>query len=676
MKIVSRIGSAGLLALVTLAAILSMPAQGAERGPLRKALSATAAVETEARVIVKFRADSALMRALSARSAVAGTTTAAADGPQHAQALSTRLGLALVDGRVLGARSQLVLAKGLSSKDLAARLGAQTDVEYAVVDGRMRVLAAPNDPLYGGGQSGTPAAGQWYLRAPTSSSIVDATSIVSAINAEAAWAITTGKRSVVVAVLDTGVRPEHPDLVGKLLPGYDFITNPGNANDGDGRDADPTDPGDGVTQADVGTVNGCVASDIGKSSWHGTQTAGLIGAATNNGEGMASVGRDVMLLPVRVLGKCGGYDSDIQAAILWAANIPVPGAPANPNPAKVINMSLGAVGSCSAAYADVLRQVADKGVVVVVAAGNDGLAVGTPANCPGVIAVGGVRHAGSKVGYSDLGPEVAISAPAGNCVNTTGTCLYPLLTTSNNGTQAPGTSIYTDGDNAISIGTSFSAPLVAGTAALMFSANATLTPAQVLTALKATARAFPVTGSDAKVRACTAPTSVAQDSECYCTTSTCGAGLLDTGAAVARVANLTSNIVVSSTSVKVGASVALGGSSYAPPGSTIQKYQWAITDGAALASYSSATNAATATLATTAAGSVTVSLTVTDQAGQSDTTTTTLTIGPLPVVTPPVVTPPSSSSGGGAMELGWLLGWLASVIGVWVVTPRPRRKAA
>jgi serine protease len=683
MKIVSRIGSAGLLALVTLAAILSMPAQGAERGPLRKALSATAAVETEARVIVKFRADSALMRALSARSAVAGTTTAASDGPQHAQALSTRLGLALVDGRVLGARSQLVLAKGLSSKDLAARLGVQTDVEYAVVDGRMRALAAPNDPLYAGGQSGTPAAGQWYLRAPNSSSIVDATSVVSAINAEAAWAITTGKRSVVVAVLDTGVRPEHPDLVGKLLPGYDFIANADNANDGDGRDADPTDPGDGVTQADVGTVNGCVASDIGTSSWHGTQTAGLIGAATNNGEGMASVGRDVMLLPVRVLGKCGGYDSDIQAAILWAANIPVPGAPANPNPAKVINMSLGAVGSCSAAYADVLQQVANKGVVVVVAAGNDGLAVGTPANCPGVIAVGGVRHAGSKVGYSDLGPEVAISAPAGNCVNTTGTCLYPLLTTSNNGTQAPGTSIYTDGDNAISIGTSFSAPLVAGTAALMFSENELLKPRQILRAIRATARAFPFGGASPiqhgnsgplyPVSACSAPTSVAQDYECYCTTSTCGAGLLDTGLAVAVPPMVAAGINVASINVVSGSSSVLDASESGASGmASIVGYQWAIAEGAAVASFSSATNAATATLATTAAGSVTVSLTVTDSAGQSDTTTTTLTIS----APPPVVTPPSSSSGGGAMELGWLLGWLASVIGVWVVTPRPCHKAA
>ena len=766
MKIVSRAGSArALLALVSVAAFLSMPVHGAERGPLRKAPAAAAAVESEARVIVKFRADSNLMRALTARST--GTTTT--DGPQHAQALSARLGLALIDGRVLGARSQLVHAKGVSSMDLAARLAAQADVEYAVVDGRMRALAAPNDPLYASGQGGTPAVGQWYLRAPNSSSIVDATSVVSAINAEAAWTITTGKRSVVVAVLDTGVRPEHPDLVGKLLPGYDFIADAGNANDGDGRDADPTDPGDGVTSADVGPVKGCTSSDIGPSSWHGTQTAGMIGAATNNGIGMAGVGRDVMLLPVRVLGKCGGYDSDIQDAMRWAAGITVPGVPANPNPAKVINLSLGAALPCSAAYVDAVQNVAAQGVVVVVAAGNDGLAVGTPANCPGVIAVGGVRHAGTKVGYSDLGPEVAISAPAGNCVNTTGTCLYPLLTTSNTGTQAPGASIYTDGDHHVTLGTSFSAPLVAGTAALMFSANATRTPNQVLAALKGTARSFPVSGAPAiqrvdsgpfsAVSACTAPTSVAQDYECYCTTSTCGAGLLDAGAAVAAVAGLTANISAASTSVVAGVPVTLSGLvSHAVTGRPITTYQWTITGGGTIASFSSAVNAPTASLVTSAVGSVTVSLTVTDSTGQSDTTSTTLTVdataasiaatpssgvagaavaldgsgshapvgrsittyqwavtggaaiasfsGPINAATATLATSgagtvavsltvtdntgqsattsttltiaaaPPASSGGGAMELGWLLGWLASVIGVWVVTPRPGRRSA
>jgi len=493
------------------------------------------AAEAEARVIVKFKADSTLMRAQSA----SGVQSA----PQHAQALSARLGLSLTDGRAIASRLQLVKGTGLSSQELANRLAAQSDVEYAVVDGRQRALVAPNDPLYGT-QTGavTPAAGQWYLQTP-------GTTLVSAINAEAAWTVTTGVSSIVVADLDTGVRFDHPDLTSKLLTGYDFIHDAGTANDGDARDADASDPGDYVTSADVGVVAGCTSSDIANSSWHGTETAGVIGAATNNGVGMASIGRDVMVLPLRVLGRCGGYDSDILAAMYYAGGLTnatyTSGLPANPNTARVINMSLGSAGTCSTAYQDAVNQLTAASVVVVVSAGNDGLTVGTPANCSGVIAVAGVRHSGTKVGYSDLGTAVTISAPAGNCVNLTGTCLYPILTTSNTGTSTPVAGAagakYTGGGSDASLGTSFSAPLVSGTVALMLSANASLTPAQVISALKSTARAFPSTGAATGVSACTAPTSVAQSSECYCTTTTCGAGMLDAGLAVAAAATPTSS---------------------------------------------------------------------------------------------------------------------------------------
>ena len=643
------------IALLCLGATATWPARSAERGPVPRAVP-VAPIEIEARVIVKYKAGSTLMRALSA--------STGATPPQHAQALSARLGLTLTDGRTIGARAQVVKGWGLSSRDLAERLAAQSDVEYAVVDGRMHALALapPNDPLYGPQTTVTPAAGQWYLRPPTGATIVDATSVVSAINAEAAWNLTTGKRRVVVAVLDTGVRMDHPDLAPKLRPGYDFITDTTVSVDGDGRDADPSDPGD----------YGCTAGE--PSSWHGTQTAGLIGAATNNGIGMASVGRDVMLLPVRVLGKCGGYDSDIQDAMLWAVGVSA--SPwVNPYPAKVVNLSLGSGIACSQSYKDVVAQVNAAGAVVVAAAGNDGLAVGSPANCPGVIAVAGVRHAGTKVGYSDLGPEVAIAAPAGNCVKASGDCLFPLVTTSNIGTTVPvantaGGSIYTGGGSDASLGTSFSAPLVAGTVGLMFSANPALTPAQALAALKSTARTFPSSGAGATVTACTAPTATAQSSECYCTTSTCGAGLLDAGAAVASVAILTANIDVASTSITTGAAVALDGSSSSTAaGRAIASYEWAITGGSGLASFTSATNASTATLQTnpTSTGTVTVSLTVTDGVG-TDTTTTVLTVN-----TPPPA-PQSSSGGGGAMQPGWLLGWLAAVIAIGIVTPRGARR--
>ena len=634
-----------VLALVCVCATAALPGGVVERGPVPRAVP-VAPAETEARVIVKFKADSLLMRALSADRAAAP--------PQHAQSLSNRLGLSLVDGRTIGARAQVVKAAGMSSQALAERLAAQSDVEYAVVDARKYALAAPNDPLYGAQASATPATGQWYLRAPTNNTIASPTSIVSAINAEAAWGITTGSSSVVVAVLDTGVRLDHPDLAPKLRPGYDFVRVE-ISKDGDGVDADPTDPGD----------FGCGDTT---SSWHGTQTSGLVGAATNNGIGMAGAGRDVMLLPVRVLGCGGGYDSDIQAAMLWAGGLsasPV----ANPFPAKVINLSLGSTGACSTAYRDIVGQLNTAGVVVVAAGGNDGLAVGTPANCPGVIAVAGVRHAGTKVGYSDLGPEIAVAAPAGNCVNASGACLYPLLTTSNSGattpvTNAAGGSIYTgDGDNA-SLGTSFSAPLVSGTVGLMLSANPTLTPAQVLAALKSTARPFPTTGAAAGISACTAPTAVAQGGECYCTTSTCGAGMADAGAATLAAATINAQITPSATSVTAGSSVTLDAAGSWPSGGAarIATYQWAITSGATLASLTSSTSA-TASLLTQAAGTVTVTLTITDTAGRQGTRSVALTVTPAPVA-------PQSSGGGGALGVGWLLGLIAALIALRVVTPR------
>ncbi len=480
-----------------------------------------------ARVIVKYKASSALMKVQSAGSGegAAAVASAASAGPQQATAMGKRLGLALRDGITLGRRSQVLHGdKTLSSRLLAARLAADPDVEYAVPDLRRRAFAAPNDPLFGATASISPAVGQWYLRAP------DAT-VRASINAVGAWDLSTGASSITVAVLDTGVRTNHPDLAGKLHSGYDFIADRTTANDGSGRDADPSDPGDWTD------TNECGAGEAAEpSSWHGTQVSGLIGASTNNGVGMASVGRGVMLLPVRVLGRCGGFDSDIIAGMRWAAGLSE--TQNNPRPAKVINMSLGSAGNCTAAeapdYIDVFNELTAAGVTVVVASGNStGHAVGLPANCPGAIAVAGVRHIGTKVGYSNVGPEMTIAAPAGNCVEDT-TCLYPLLTTTNSGTKGPATNTYSDSANP-SVGTSFATPLVAGTVGLMLSVNPAMTPAQIKTALRNSARPFPTTGADADVAACRAPDGTDQ-LECYCTTTTCGAGLLDAQGAVALAA--------------------------------------------------------------------------------------------------------------------------------------------
>ncbi|MDT7834076.1 S8 family serine peptidase [Aquabacterium sp. OR-4] len=612
----------------------------------------------EGRVIVQYRRGATLLAASPRRA-------------QHAAAMGRRLSLPLTDGRALGERMQGLRGKGLSSSALAARLAVQADVEWAVVDGRKSTAAVPNDPFFGDNQTSvTPVVGQWYLRAADST-------LVSATNAVAAWDITTGLASVTVAVLDTGVRFDHPDLAGKLHPGYDFVRSAIDSDSSSGADGDASDPGDAI---------GCSTSS--KSSWHGTQVAGLVAAATDNGLGVAGIGRNVMVLPVRVLGQCGsGYDSDIIAGMRWAAGLSndssctsasTPSATCNPNPAKVINMSLGGSGSCSSSYQTTLTELVNAGVAVVVAAGNDaGHAVNSPANCTGAIGVAGVRHAGTKVGYSNLGPQIALAAPAGNCVNvsTGSACLYPLMTTTNLGSTAPGSNGYSDSFTT-SLGTSFASPLVAGTVALMRSLAPGMTPAQLKTALQGSARAFPSTGgTDSTVTSCRAPTATDQ-LECYCTTSTCGAGMLDTAAAVVQAQALvaaaaapTAVITAGATTPTLGDSVALSAAASQANGvRTLVGWQWQISSGASLASFSGATNSASATLLTTGAGSVTVSLTVTDSAGATASSTQVITVqaaaagGSGSSATTSSGSSGGSGGGGGALGAGWLAGLLLAVL--------------
>ena len=619
-------------------------------------------IEPTARVIVKYKADAVLLRkrALSVHDQHA----------RQAQTLGERHGLALRTGAGLHDRAQVVFGGGMTSEQLASRLAQDSEVEYAVPDERKRRTAAPNDPLYTSVGGNGPASGQWYLRP-------NAGEVKSSIDVEPAWAITTGSSNIVVAVLDTGVRFDHPDLKsvvngGNLLPGFDMIDDSPVANDGGGRDTDPSDPGDWLTLAEVTTPGGPFnqCSDRAEdSSWHGTQTAGLIGALTNNGGGMASVGRNVRILPVRVLGKCGGFDSGIIAGMRWAAGLSVPNVPANPNPAKVINMSLGGPGSCNAAYQDAVNEINAAGVTIVASAGNStGHAVSSPANCAGVIGVAGLRHVGTKVGFSDLGPQISISAPGGNCVNTAPNtpCLFPILTTSNSGlttpvSQASGGSIYTDSFNA-SVGTSFSAPLVAGTAALLLAAQPALTPAEVRTFLRSTARAFPTTGGDngdaTPVTQCVAPAAVGQpqfdQAQCYCTTGTCGAGMLDAGAAVSLAAvGVVPRITVSPASPRAGEVLTLGGAtSLIASGRTVVAYQWAITSpGGIVSAFTGATDGASASITPSAAGQFSVSLTVTDSTSAQATSTSVIAV----VAAAGASGGGSSggSSGGGALGFGW-----------------------
>jgi len=635
-----------LLASLSLAAVFSpLPASAA---------ASSVSASSQARVIVRFKA-----AAQSVRAKILAADALPSQAIQVAQtrgtALGLRMGLALTHaGRSLDARTHVYTAAGIDAATLAKRLAADAEVELVAVDQRRRATALPNDPLFAEGNSAL-AAGQWYLRAPDST-------VVSSINAVKAWDSSTG--SAVVAVLDTGVRYEHPDLAAKLLPGYDLISETLVANDGNVRDSDASDPGDGVTQADVdGPLKDiCSSSDVGGSSWHGTRVSGLIGAATDNGVGIAGVSWGSKILPVRVLGRCGGYDSDIMAGMRWAAGISVPGLPLNANVARVLNMSLGSDGSCAASdatgqlYRETIADVGAKGALVVAAAGNNaGQAVGIPANCPGVLAVGALRHIGSKVGFSAVGPEVGLSAPGGNCVNETGACLYSLITTTNLGAQAPGASGYTNSN--ANVGTSFSAPLVSGTAALLLSTRPSLSVAELVNVLKSTTRRFPTSGAASTVTQCRAPDSTEQ-LECYCTTSTCGAGMLDAAAAVQAVAaaNTASVQITAGAAAVAGQTLSLSGAALGlAAGRTVASSVWSIVDGGGIVSGFASQSGLSASVTPSAAGSFSVKLTLTDDLGFVYSASTSISVAAAPVSSS------SGGGGGGAMQGAWLLALLACV---------------
>jgi serine protease len=331
-------------------------------------------------------------------------------------------------------------------------------IEYVEVDRLLQPLWVPNDSLY---------SSQWHYFEPT-----------GGINLERAWNRATGA-GINVAVVDTGVRP-HADLAANLLPGYDFISMSTVSNDGDGRDADAADTGDGTQPGDCGGT-----ASQRSSSWHGTHVAGTVAAVSNNGVGVAGVAFDAKIVPVRVLGKCGGYTSDIADGVIWAAGGSVAGVPDNAHPARVINMSLGGSGACGPTMQGAINAARSRGTVVVVAAGNSNAPTGQfqPASCAGVVNVAATTRAGAKAPYSNYGGLVDVAAPGGSLVYGPA---YGVLSTLNDGTSSPGNDNYQAYQ-----GTSMAAPHVAGIAALMLSANPALTPDQVEARLKSTTRPFP-----------------------------------------------------------------------------------------------------------------------------------------------------------------------------------------
>ncbi len=347
-------------------------------------------------------------------------------------------------------------------------------VRYADAVRRVRPAAAPNDPLY---------AQQWSL---------------TNVGAEAAWAQGPGSPDVTVAVVDTGILP-HPDLAGRLLPGYDFIGDADSARDGDARDPNPRDEGDWLDDGDCGGFPST------PSFFHGLFVAGQIAANADNGEGIAGLDPSARILPVRVLGKCGGTFEDVLEGMLWASGVPIGGVPPNPNPAKVINLSLGGYGTCAAAIQEAVDEALAQGTVIVASAGNesDDAMNYAPGNCSGVINVGALSRGGDRAGYSNWGRRVDVSAPGGD-IDDDG----QILSTHYTGSNSPGEPTYERG-----IGTSFAAPLVSGTLSLMLARNPNLTPGQALSILQGTSRDFPA-GSPCAIGAF------------------CGTGMLDAGLAV------------------------------------------------------------------------------------------------------------------------------------------------
>jgi serine protease len=344
-------------------------------------------------------------------------------------------------------------------KKLAAEMMARDpDIEYAEPDRIMTHMATANDPMY---------AQQWHY--------TDAT---GGLRLPTAWDKATGT-GVVVAVIDTGYRP-HTDLSGQHLAGYDFISSATIGNDGNGRDSDPSDPGDWVAAGECGA-----GSPASGSSWHGTHVAGTVAAKTNNSVGVAGVAYNAKMIPVRVLGKCGGYTSDIADAITWSSGGSVTNVPANANKARVLNLSLGGSGACDTTTQTAINGARSRGAVVIVAAGNDNMDVSnaSPANCSGVVAVAATGKTGGRASYSNYGSLVDVAAPGGDGS-------YSVISTLNAGTSAPGSDNYAGYQ-----GTSMATPHVAGVAALMLSLNSALTPDEIESKLKSTARAFPATCS-------------------------------------------------------------------------------------------------------------------------------------------------------------------------------------
>jgi len=436
----------------------------------------------------------------------------------------------------------------------AARLRADPDVEWVVVNEVLQAASATTTAL-----AVDPSQDPGY---PQQTWLQSRSQMPAAADFPAAWALMAGKpvTPVVVAVLDSGVL-KPADLDGRMLPGYDFVSQRDFSRDGDGLDSDPTDPGDWLTEADKASNPQLFANAAcelkAKSNWHGLSVSYMLAAATGNGLDGAGILAPLpgpVLLPVRVAGNCGASLSDTIEGMLWAAGVDYQGSPpANPSPARVINFSFGSVESCGNPtrgttawlYQQTIATLKSKGTLLVASAGNGnsaslGMSGATmPANCPGVLAVTGLNPQGYKARYAnmvDAGQHSAVAVASGDIYLASDGQIYLLpgsgiASMINAGEQAPTAQFNLTSDLA---GTSFAAPMAAGVAALMMTVDPTLTVDEVLAVLtdqsgQGGATPFPAGPLNGLTEQCSAT----NPGNCLCTTQTCGAGMLDARGAVA-----------------------------------------------------------------------------------------------------------------------------------------------
>lgn len=377
--------------------------------------AAITAPQLAPRLLVKYRQGSVELGDVAAANRSLASAVSRAGLDRTVPATANSVGRAAINAslqrRSAVSRWSVVKASApMQAQDLAAltrEIKANPAVESVEVERRFTADLAvgragediPSDPGY--------ARYQWNFSDPR-----------FGVRAPQAWGYSQGE-GVVVAVVDTGIVVDNPDLKANVLPGYDMIENRFISR----RAADGRVPG-GWDVGDREELNYC--SDgisegrpiVSPSSWHGTHVAGTIAQETSNGVGNAGLAYKAKVLPVRVLGSCGGGMLDIWEGVLWAAGVEVPGLPINPNPADVINMSLGGSGTCAGFIQEVIDQVTRMGVIVVVSAGNDDVPAmqQTPASCNNVITVGATDEGGRKATYSNHGARVDVSAPGGGAV--------------------------------------------------------------------------------------------------------------------------------------------------------------------------------------------------------------------------------------------------------------------